>query len=218
MIARNFSRPLSAALALATCLGLAGCGGMPSNRSVYSVNQPVVARSSVALDVTTGSNGLPVAEQRRVASWFEAMDLRFGDKVSVEDPLNRADVRAAVGDLAGKHGLLLAESTPVTSGEVQPGQARVVIVRSRASVPSCPNWEGKSDATLGNGLSAGYGCAVNGNLAAMVANPEDLIKGQKGSPDTYINTSNTTINAYKTQVGTKVNKTDGTGVSGGNSQ
>lgn len=216
MNARNTHRPLSAALALATCLSLAACGGMPSNRGLYSVNQPVVARSTVALDVTTSANGLPVAEQRRVASWFEAMDLRYGDKVSVEDPLGRAEVRASVGELAGKHGLLLAESTPVTSGEIQPGQARVVIVRSRASVPNCPNWEGKSDATLGNGISPGYGCAINGNLAAMVANPEDLIKGQKGAADTYINTSNTTINAYNTQVGKKVNQTGGTGVGGGN--
>lgn len=215
MTARNINRPLTGALALALSLTLAGCGGMPTNRTLYSVNQPVVARSNVALDVTTTPTGLPVAEQRRVAAWFEAMDLRYGDKVSVEDPLARAEVRAAVADLAGKHGLLLADATPVASGELQPGQARVVIVRSRASVPNCPNWQGTSDATLGNGLSAGYGCSTNGNLAAMIANPEDLIKGQKGSPDTYITTSSATINAYKQQVGTKVNQTSGAGATGG---
>lgn len=214
MIARNIGRPLPGALALTLGLALAGCGGMPSNRTLYSVNQPVVERSSVALDVTTTPNGLPVAEQRRVAAWFEAMDLRYGDKVSVEDPLSRDEVRAAVADIAGRHGLLLADAVPVMSGELQPGQARVVIVRSRASVPNCPNWQGTSDATLGNGISAGYGCANNGNLAAMIANPEDLIKGQKGSPDTYISTSGTTINAYKQQVGTKVNQTGGTSVGG----
>ena len=27
----------------------------------------------------------------------------------------------------------------------------------------------------------GYGCAVNGNLAAMIANPEDLVHGREGS-------------------------------------
>jgi pilus assembly protein CpaD len=64
-------------------------------------------------------------------------------------------------------------------------------------------------------MSGNYGCANNANLAAMVANPEDLIKGQKGSPDTYINTSNTTIKAYTTQVGTKVNVAT-VGSTGGN--
>lgn len=214
MTAPKIRRPLTSALALSLGLALAACGGMPTNRTVYSVNQPVVERSSVALDVTTTPTGLAVAEQRRVAAWFEAMDLRYGDKVSVEDPLGREAVVAAVADIAGRHGLLLTEATPLADGGLQPGQARVVLVRSRASVPSCPNWKGTSDATLGNGLSAGYGCANNGNLAAMIANPEDLIRGQKGSPDTYISTSGTTINAYKAQVGTKVNQTGGAGVGG----
>jgi len=209
------SRPLAGALALSLGLALAACGGMPSNTSVYSAHQPVVERSTVALDVTTSSSGLAVAEQRRVAAWFEAMDLRYGDRVSVEDPLDNPDTRAAVAEIAGRYGLLLADGAPVVSGEVQPGQARIVIARSRASVPGCPDWSGSSDATLGNGISGNYGCANNANLAAMVANPEDLIKGQKGSPDTYINTSNTTIKAYTTQVGTKVNVAT-VGSTGGN--
>jgi pilus assembly protein CpaD len=198
-------RPLAGALALSLGLALAACGGMPSNRSVYSVKQPVVERSTVALDVATSPEGLPVAEQRRVAAWFEAMDLRYGDRVSVEDPLDRPETRAAVADLVGRHGLLLADGVPVTSGDLQPGQARVVLLRSRASVPGCPDWSGSSDANFTNGISAGYGCANNANLAAMVADPEDLIKGRQGATDTYINTSTTTIKAYTTGVGTKVN-------------
>lgn len=212
LVTRPPSRPLSSALALSLGLALAACGGMPTNRSLDSLHQPVVERSAVTLDVTTTPDGLPVAEQRRVAAWFEAMDLRYGDRVSVEDPLDRPETRTAVADLTGRYGLLLSDGLPVSTGDLQPGQARVVILRSRASVPGCPDWAGKSDASLGNGISAGYGCATNGNLAAMVADPEDLIKGRKGSTDTYISTSNTTIKAYTTGVGTK---TSGGG-SGGN--
>lgn len=202
---RFVTRPLSSALLLSLGLGLTACGGMPSNRTVYSVHQPVVERSSVALDVTTSASGLPVAEQRRVASWFEAMDVRYGDRISVEDPVERPETRAAVAELAGRYGLLLVDATPVASADLQPGQARVVILRSRASVPGCPDWSGASDATLNNGISSGYGCASNANIAAMIADPEDLLKGRQGSPDTYINTSNSTIKAYSTAVGTKVN-------------
>lgn len=203
----RIARPLFGTLALSLGLALAACGGMPSNRSVYSVHQPVVERSAVALDVTTNANGLPVAEQRRIAAWFEAMDLRYGDRVSVEDPIDGPETRSAVADLAGRYGLLLTDGAPISSGDLQPGQARVVILRARASVPGCPDWSATSDATLQNGLSAGYGCATNGNLAAMVADPEDLIKGRQGSNDTYISTSNSTIKTYSTSVGTKVNAT-----------
>lgn len=207
-------RLLASAFALSLGLSLAACGGMAENRSLDSLRQPVVERSTVALDITTSNDGLPVGEQRRVAAWFDAMDLRYGDRVSVEDPLDRPETRAAVADLAGRYGMLLVEGTPVVAGEVQPGQARVIISRSRASVPGCPDWAGKSDANLGNGISANYGCANNSNLAAMIANPEDLIKGQQGSPDTYVNTSNTTIKAYTTSVGTKVNVATGGGTGG----
>lgn len=208
-------RAVAGALALSLGLALAACGGMPTNRSVYSVHQPVVERSTVALDVTTSVTGLPVTEQRRIAAWFEAMDLRYGDRVSVEDPLERPETRAAVADIVARHGLLLSDATPVAGSDLQPGQARVAILRSRASVPGCPDWSATSDASLGNGISPNYGCANNGNLAAMVADPEDLIKGRTGSTDTYINTSNTTIKAYSTSVGTKVNVATGA-VAGGN--
>jgi pilus assembly protein CpaD len=211
---RTTTRTLASALALSLGLSLTACGGMADNRSLYSMRQPVVERSTMALDVTTSNDGLPVAEQRRIAAWFEAMGLGYGDRVSVEDPLDRPETRAAVADLAGRYGLLLADGAPIVAGEVQPGQARVVIARSRASVPGCPDWSGKSDANLGNGISANYGCANNSNLAAMIANPEDLIKGQQGSPDTYINTSNTTIKAYTTSVGTKVNVATGASTGG----
>lgn len=199
------ARPFSGALALSLSLALAACGGMPTNRTVYSVKQPVVERSSVVLDVNTSPDGMPVSEQQRIAAWFEAMDLRYGDRVSVEDPLERPETRAAVAGLAGRYGLLLSDGAPVSAGGLQPGQARVVIERSRASVPGCPDWSATSDATFGNGISPNYGCANNSNLAAMVADPEDLLQGRQGSNDTYINTGAATVNAYGTAVGKKVN-------------
>lgn len=209
-------RPLSAALALSCSLALAACGGMPSNRSVYSVKQPVVERTAVSLDVATGTDGLATGEQRRIAEWFEVMDLRYGDRVSVVDPLDNPETEAAVAALAGRYGLLMSSPLPSASTNLQPGQARVTILRSRASVPGCPDWSESSDATFGNGISPNYGCANNANLAAMVADPEDLIKGRQGSTETYINTATTPIKAYATQVGTKVNAAKTGGASGGN--
>ena len=193
------SRTLGSALALSLGLALAGCGGVPTNRTLESVNQPVVERKNFTLDVSSGPGGLTYPDQRRLAGWFEAMDLRSGDRVAIDDPLDSAATREAVGALAGRHGILLTEIAPVTAGYVNAGTARIVVTRSTASVPGCPNWRAKSDFNPNNGNSPNYGCAVNGNLAAMVANPEHLIKGEAGSGDTVIMSSTKAIESYRKQ-------------------
>ncbi|MCZ8369856.1 MAG: CpaD family pilus assembly protein [Porphyrobacter sp.] len=184
-------------LALTLGLGLAGCGGMPTNTSLYSVKQPVVERTNMVLDVTTSSAGLPISEQQRLNGWFETMDLRYGDRVAIENPGQNPAVTNAIRELAGRYGLMISETAPVTEGFVQPGQARVVITRTSASVPGCPDWSAHSDMNYTNGTSPGFGCAVNSNLAAMVADPQDLLEGKKGSGETVIATSNKAISTYR---------------------
>ncbi|MFL0357375.1 CpaD family pilus assembly protein [Erythrobacter sp. GH1-10] len=188
---------LAGALALSIGLAAAGCAGMPTNTSLYSPNQPVVERTNFTFDVQTDSSGLPIGEQSRLNGWFEAMDLRYGDRVSVEAPANTTAVSEAVNELAGRYGLIVSKVAPTTSGYLEPGQARVVITRSSASVPNCPNWSAASDSNYMNAGSPGFGCATNGNLAAMVANPEDLLEGQKGSGETVISTGTKAIDTYR---------------------
>ena len=189
---------LAAALVLGLGgLGLAGCGGMPSNQSLYSVKQPVVERTNMTLDVTTSSAGLPISEQQRINGWFETMDLRYGDRISVENPGQNPAVANAIRDIAGRYGLMLSETAPVTPGYLQPGQARVVITRTTAAVPGCPDWSASSDMNYSNGLSPNFGCATNSNLAAMVADKQDLLEGKKGSSETVIATSNKAISTYR---------------------
>lgn len=195
----DMKRKLASAIAVSLGLSLAACGGMPENRSLYSVNQPVVERTSFTLDLNTTPGGLPISEQQRLQGWFDAMDLRYGDRVSLDDPAKNQATREAVSKLAGREGVLLAEGTPVTAEFVQPGQARVVITRSTASVPNCPDWSAKSDMNYTNGTYPNYGCAVNSNFAAMVANPEDLLTGQTGTGETVVTTSTKAINAYREQ-------------------
>jgi len=199
MTLRSGRNTLGSALALSLATTLAACGGLAGNRTLESVNQPVVERSNFVLDVQSGPGGLSFPEQRRVAGWLEAMDLRSGDRLSIDDPLDSAATRTAVASLAGRYGILLSDDAPVTGGYVNAGTARIVLTRSTASVPNCPNWKAKSDFNPNNATSANYGCAVNSNLAAMVANPEHLLKGEAGSGDTVIMSSNKAIKAYRDQ-------------------
>lgn len=186
-----------AALALSLVVALGGCGGMATNRSLESVHQPVVERTNFVLDLTTGPGGLSLPEQRRLSGWFESMNLRFGDRIYVDDPQDSDATRAAVGAVAGRYGMLLAEGAPVTEGYVNTGAVRVVIVRTSASVPGCPDWRNNSDANFLNGTSHNYGCATNSNLAAMVADPEHLVKGATGTGGTVVMSSNKAIDAFR---------------------
>jgi len=185
--------------ALALGLSLAGCGGIPSNRSMYSVHEPVVERTNYTLDLNTGNGGMSYPEQQRLAGWFEALKLRYGDRVSVEDPMQDPSTRASVDAIAAHYGLEVSEGIPTSAGFVQAGTTRVVVTRSKAVVNGCPDWKAHSDANPANGLSPNYGCAVNSNLAAMVANPEHLLKGDDTIGDTTIMSSNKAITNYRTK-------------------
>lgn len=193
------NRKLAGALALSLGLTLGACGTMPTHRGLESLNQPVVERTNYAFDVSAGAGGLTIPEQQRLAAWFESMDLRYGDRVSIDDPMMSGATRNAIAKLAARHGILVSEGAPVTSGFVEPGNARVVITRTSASVPNCPNWSDGSDANFNNATHANYGCAINSNIAAMVANPEDLITGQKGSGETVVSTGSKAIASYRKQ-------------------
>ena len=194
----NQTRKPAAVLALSLALTLGACGGIAENRTLYSQKQPVVERTNYTLDLATSEDGLAVAEQQRLTEWFETIDLKYGDRLSIDDPAMGAATRDAVARIAGRHGILLAEGAPTTAGFITPGQARVVVTRSTASVPGCPDWSAKSDINYANAIYPNYGCAINSNLAAMVANPEDLIKGQEGTGETVVATSTKAIESYRT--------------------
>jgi pilus assembly protein CpaD len=196
-LAHVLAPKMKLALALTLGLGLAGCGGMPTNTTLFSVKQPVVERTNMTLDVATSTAGLPISEQQRLNGWFETMDLRYGDRIAIDNPGQNPAVANAISDLAARYGLMLSDTAPVTSGYLQPGQARVVITRATASVPGCPDWSAKSDMNYNNATSPGYGCAINSNLAAMVADPQDLLEGKKGASETVIATSNKAISTYR---------------------
>ena len=192
-------RAVSTSLALAIGLTLAGCGNMASNRSLESVNQPVVTRTNYALDLETRGGGLPSDQQRKLAEWFEAMDLGYGDRIAIDDPTpgGNAATRAMVEAVASRYGLLVGDYAPVTAGTIAPGDVRVVVTRSRAEVPGCPNWDSKAELNPLNATSTNYGCSVNGNLASMVADPEDLVRGEEGDDTSDAATSGKAIKTYR---------------------
>lgn len=189
-------------LLLLGSVALAGCqvhrGEDRPARGAFAVNQPVVTRADYVFDAAAPGGSLGAQEAARLDGWLRSLELGYGDVVSI-DGADASLARGEVSRVAGRYGLLVADSAPVTPGVVQPGMVRVVVSRTRASVPGCPNWSRPSNPNFSNELMSNYGCAVNGNYAAMVANPGDLVSGREPSGLADPVVSNKAIESYRTR-------------------
>lgn len=214
MMESKAMRVSPAILLLATAMSLGACG--PVNRGLESVNQPVVQRTDYVFDVS-GSGTLSSTEEKRLADWFDALNLGYGDRVSIDSRNGDNSMRDAIATVVARYGLLLSDTAPVTQGSDQLSGVRVVISRSSASVPDCPNWRRASQPEFAASTTSNYGCATNSNLAAMIADPADLVQGREISGNDPL-TITRAISTYreKDPTGKGALKQESTGGSGGN--
>ena len=205
------SRLIKIAAVSALGLAVSGCAtGQPaqlnarSNYSVYSVHQPVVERTNYVFDLRVDGDRVPEAELNRLGAWFESIGARYGDRITIDAPRGYASIaaRTDVSRVAGDLGLMLAdEAAPITEGEIAPGTIRVVASRASATVENCPNYTNPGiDSPVRT--DSNYGCATNSNLAAMVANPDDLVRGQVGSGRDSAQVAGRAVGTYRQRVPT----------------
>ena len=166
---------------LVPAIALAGCAGT-KNRGLESVHQPIVGRSDYLLDLSSPGGRLAAGEQQRLTGWLSGLRVGYGDRVAVDDPVgSNGEARDAVASVVAGYGLLLSDETPPSAAPVAPGTVRIVVSRMRARVPNCNDWSRDSSVDYEQNTSSTYGCATNSNLAAMIANPQDLIRGAGSS-------------------------------------
>ena len=184
---------------LAFTAAVAGCTHTAQDlpdRGVAAVNVPVVTRADYAFDAAAPGGMLPASEAARLDAWFRSLAVGYGDSIYVDGPDAYA-ARADVARVAGNYGMLVSEGAPVTAGAVPPGMVRVVVSRNRADVPYCPNWSIPAQPNSENRSMSNFGCAVNTNLAAMIANPEDLVHGREGSGVGDAMTASKAVGVYR---------------------
>jgi len=200
----------------APALLLGGCMGT-ENHGLESVHQPVVARQDYALDVNTIAGRLAPSEARRLSDWMTTIHLGFGDRVGIDAggpiPLAARDQVAAV---VASYGLLLSDDHPVTAAPVTPGTVRVVVSRMHARVPGCPDWSRDAATELDANTSSNFGCAINTNLAAMVARPGDLVRGVDHDPISDPVLTTKAIDAYRKKPATGAGPLEQVSLKGGN--
>ncbi|HEU5482900.1 MAG TPA: CpaD family pilus assembly protein [Sphingomicrobium sp.] len=170
-------------IAVLLASALAGCmtpGDNTADRGVSAVNEPVMSRATFTIDLAAPGGTLPSEEVARLEGWFSGLNLGYGDSIFVDGAYSTS-AGAQVTEVAGRYGLMVLPAAPVTAGAVPPDSVRVVVSRTRAEVPGCPNWTIPSQPNFKNRMMPNFGCGVNSNLSAMVANPEDLFHGRDGS-------------------------------------
>lgn len=181
---------------LAPALLLASCG--TGNVGLESIHQPVVQRADYVFDVQTSGYGLASGEAQRLAGWMDTLRLRYGDRIAIDDGADGYTGRAEIAEQANRYGLLLTnDRAPITSGAVTPGTVRVIVTRMHAEVPDCPTGRNDPNPDFVGATGTNYGCAINSNLAAMVADPVDLVRGVPGAPTSDPATGTKAIRALR---------------------
>ncbi|MEM9705328.1 MAG: CpaD family pilus assembly protein [Pseudomonadota bacterium] len=180
---------LSAA-SLSACVG--GFNG-PDAPVDFRENHPIAVDSQVVtltIDVDQRNNQLSARDEARVKA-FAAAYLRNGHgQLTVSAPSGAvedfdgqelsADIRSAIHE-AGVDWGQINGSTYRTSQDLD---RRIIVSYTHyiATASKCGVWKGIREATRNNLHSPNFGCATQNNLAAMVADPRDLIQPAAFAP------------------------------------
>lgn len=159
------------------------------------VNVPVISRAQYVYDAAAPGGVLAPGEAERLDGWFRGLGVRYGDSIYVDGSAELA--RNQVSEVAVQYGLAVLEGAPVTAGAVGSETVRVIVSRAEARVPNCPNWSVPSQPNFANAMASNYGCADNSNIAAMVANPEDLVHGRESPTMSDARTATKPVSFYR---------------------
>ncbi|GAA4716588.1 CpaD family pilus assembly protein [Sphingomonas lutea] len=183
-------------LLIALCATVAACKTDTPERGLATVHVPVVTSQDFVFDAAAPGGSLAPGEAERLDGWFQGLGLGYGDTLYVDGPFSD-DARARVAQVAGRYGMMVQPGAPVVAGAVRPDAVRVIVSRRRAEVPGCPNWDTKAQPNFANKQMSNFGCAVSSNLAAMIADPVDLIHGREGNGVQDASTAARAIQMYR---------------------
>jgi pilus assembly protein CpaD len=123
-----------------------------------------------------GAKALTSTQSAGLASFLRTSGIGEGDSVTVEgsgaSSLGAAREAAVVAELKR----LRIDAVSGTDPKLAADALRVHADHAVATAPTCPDWSKPEPDEPNNTTSSNYGCATAANLAAMIANPADLVK------------------------------------------
>lgn len=195
---RGFSTPLIAAAAIATAL-LSGCasrddlttGGIPDD---YRQRHPIVvteAEQSVDIPVASTDRRLNTAQRDMIRGFAQNYGSRATGPVYLLTPEGspnsnaarqlRGQVRAELS-ARGIASSKIVNSSYVTLDAKDAAPIRLTFVGTTAMTSQCGQWPKDMINDFSNQNYYNFGCATQNNLAAQIANPEDLVAPRGMTP------------------------------------
>lgn len=183
----------------------------PSQRHPILVSQEP---ETLNVSVSSGRRGLGPRQRAQVINFAQrarasdagnskmVISVPTGGKNEISSMYAVQDIRQMLTDIGFQQSSISVEATYDEHGPIQLSYLRYV-----AEGPECGNWSDNLARDPQNVPYANFGCATQRNLAAMVANPADLL-GPRTQTERYSDRRNTTFDKYIGGEVTTANKND----------
>jgi pilus assembly protein CpaD len=197
---RKIARVLAAGVTLVALAALAagcsttGTSDVDARDFDYRLRHPILlSEEPENFDIPVGMNGPAVSPEIEVAIRDYVGEYRTDGTgaITIQVPTGSANEVAAASTGRAVHYALVRAGVPRGSIRVAPYAAndrstaaplRVSYLRVKAVVPHCGIWPEGTESNFRNSQVHNFGCAAQQNLAAMVANPADLLRPQPMAP------------------------------------
>lgn len=183
--------------ALALAFGVAGCGGFNGvEQAQYDANytHPISVEADVAtlnIDVVPGQPGVTSPDRDAIAGFAAGYRQRGHGPLTIATPSGSPNEGAAavalsdVRDVLSEHGVGGNDLsyTPYRASGTDSSAPLILSFRRYVAKPTaCGDWSGSYSYNPSNGLLPNHGCSTQNNLAAMIADPGDLISPRNMAP------------------------------------
>lgn len=205
----NFMR----GLCLAGVLVAGSCSAPSGGKMVFDdpvANHPIqVEPSSQSLRVNVSPAGIAPADVAHFDAFVSDYQVHGNGKIVISAPsgaLANAEV-AVIADRINAMGVS-RDRILVADRDAASGDSRIELnyVSYQASTASCGDWSEDLSYTIQNKTAANLGCAVQHNVAAMVADPRDLL-GPRPMDGADADRRATVITNYEKGIPTAATKT-----------
>lgn len=160
----------------------------------YRLRHPImISEEPEVLDIPVGMNGPAVSRdiETAIRNYVAGYQADGTGAITIQVPTASANQVAATSTGQAVHYALVRAGVPHNQIVVSPyysgnhartASLRLSYLRVKAVTPKCGLWPETSPNTLRNESYHNFGCAYQQNLAAMVANPADLVAPQPMGP------------------------------------
>jgi pilus assembly protein CpaD len=174
-------------LPLLSSLALAGCGGFNGVNEVQydaSYTHPIAVSQDVPTLNITATDRLSAGDRAAIAGFAAAYKERGHGQLTVATPSGSANTTIAMNVLVDVRDQLAKSGVPAARVSYTPYRAssaaeRAPIIMSytqyQATATPCGSWDEDYAYMPKNTSPSNFGCATQNNLAAMVADPADLV-------------------------------------------